>query len=751
MVMNKGKTMNKTGRQNKYDEADVIKDVISEECQKIGLVAMDGSNDPKPSIKINCDRIVEMDGKKEDDFDFLDKYIAKYGINKHSAEKNMKIDSLEIARMLVDINVSRREILHIAEGLTPAKLAEVVGKLNVVEIMMAQMKMRARKSPANQAHVVNIQDNPVLLVADAAEAAYRGFAELETTCSIARYGPIAAIALMVGSQMGRPGVITQCSLEEATELSIGMKGLTSYAETVSVYGTEGAMVDGGDTPWSKAFLSSAYASRGMKMRFSSGSASEVMMGSAEGKSMLYLEARCLWLTKACGSQGTQNGAIDGLPVIAAVPAGLKAVAAENLIASMLGLEVASGNDTYFSHSLGRSMSKLLMQMLPGTDLICSGYSSVPNEDSTFCGSTFDCDNYPDFYMVQRDMKVDGGIHPVDSKEVVMVRRKAANMLQALFEELDFPIITDEEVEAAVTAYTSEDMPKRNISEDLQAAGEVMKKDFSALNIIRALYACGYEELAQNVLTMLKQRLAGDYLQTSAIFDENFKVKSAINDENNYHGPGTGYIMSAKRWKEVTSHLNTINPTDVFRRADYKGLGCFIEKGEAKQGTDAEEVIIALSPSFGKEQTKTIVGLEHKKVIKELCAGIEEEGMQYRIIKVKNSSDLATIASEGSCISGSGISIGIQSKGTAVIHQKDLVPLDNLELFPQSPLYNEDIYRKIGRNAAKYAKGQNPEPIPGATNVKSRDFMMLSVILHNQETQLIENKKPIEIKYVEEDQ
>ncbi|VDR28276.1 Propanediol dehydratase medium subunit [Raoultella terrigena] len=32
------------------------------------------------------------------------------------------------------------------------------------------------------------------------------------------------------------------------------------------------------------------------------------------------------------------------------------------------------------------------------------------------------------------------------------------------------------------------------------------------------------------------------------------------------------------------------------------------------------------------------------------------------------------------LSGSGIGIGIQSKGTTVIHQRDLLPLSNLELF-----------------------------------------------------------------------
>ena len=59
----------------------------------------------------------------------------------------------------------------------------------------------------------------------------------------------------------------------------------------------------------------------------------------------------------------------------------------------------------------------------------------------------------------------------------------------------------------------------------------------------------------------------------------------------------------------------------------------------------------------------------------------------RLVKVFDSTDLAIIAHEGANLSGSGICIGLQSRGTIVIHHKDQVPLDNLELFPQCPLYD----------------------------------------------------------------
>ncbi|MCB0138694.1 MAG: hypothetical protein KDE50_02175, partial [Caldilineaceae bacterium] len=106
---------------------------------------------------------------------------------------------------------------------------------------------------------------PALLAADAAEAALRGFAEVETTVRVARNAPFNALAILIGAQTGRGGVMTQCAVEESLGLRLAMKGLTTYAETLSVYGTERTFVDGDDTPWSKALLASAYASRGVKV------------------------------------------------------------------------------------------------------------------------------------------------------------------------------------------------------------------------------------------------------------------------------------------------------------------------------------------------------------------------------------------------------------------------------------------------------------------------------------------------------
>ncbi|MDN7311422.1 propanediol/glycerol family dehydratase large subunit [Listeria monocytogenes] len=528
----------------------VNQDGFVKEWIEEGLIAMESPNDPKPSIKIENGKVVEMDSKKLADFDLIDHFIAKYGVDLSRAEEVMQMDSVKLANMLCDPNVPREKIVLLTTAMTPAKIVEVVSQMNVVEMMMSMQKMRSRRTPTTQAHVTNLRDNPVQIAADAAEAAIRGFDEQETTVAVVRYAPFNALSLLVGSQTGRGGVLTQCSLEEATELELGMRGLTCYAETISVYGTEPVFIDGDDTPWSKGILASAYASRGLKMRFTSGTGSEVQMGYAEGKSMLYLESRCIFITKAAGVQGLQNGSISCIGIPGAVPSGIRAVLAENLIAVMLDLEVASGNDQTFSHSDIRRTARLLMQFLPGTDYISSGYSATPNYDNMFAGSNFDADDFDDYNILQRDLKVDGGLTPVTEEEVVAVRNKAARVIQAVFDKLGLPEVTDAEVEAATYARGSKDMPERNMVEDIKAAAEMMDRGVTGLDVVKALSAGGFDDVAESVLNMLKQRVSGDFLHTSAIIDKDWNVISSVNDLNDYAGPGTGYRLEGERWEKL---------------------------------------------------------------------------------------------------------------------------------------------------------------------------------------------------------
>ena len=154
----------------------------------------------------------------------IDRFLVAHGLDLDVAREAMPLPNEQLARMLVDVDVPRAELVRLARGLTPAKLARVVGMLDPVELMMALKKLRARRDPGNQAHVTNLKESPALLAADAAEAARRGFDELETTVGVARYAPLNALALLVGSQTGRPGVMTQCAVEERRNLELAIRG-----------------------------------------------------------------------------------------------------------------------------------------------------------------------------------------------------------------------------------------------------------------------------------------------------------------------------------------------------------------------------------------------------------------------------------------------------------------------------------------------------------------------------------------------
>lgn len=554
--------MRRSKRIETLDQRPVNLDGYINEWPEMGFVAMTSPYDPKPSVKVANGRIVELDGKKREDFDFIDRFIADYAMNVERAEASMAVSSLEIARMIVDIHVSRKEILELVTGITPAKMTEVMNHLNVVELMMGMQKIRARRTPGNQAHITNLKDDPVQIAADAAEGALRGFAEEETTMGVARYAPLSAMALLIGSQVGRPGVLTQCSAEEATELELGIRGLTTYAETLSVYGTEKVFIDGDDTPYSKAFLNSAYASRGLKVRFTSGSGSEVLMGSSEKKSMLYLECRCLYATKGAGSQGIQNGSVSCIGVTGSVPSGIREVIAENLVAALLGLECASSNDQSFSNSDMRRTARTMLQFLPGTDFIFSGYAAEPNYDNMFAGSNFDAEDFDDYNVLQRDMQVDGGLRPVTEEEVIHVRNKAARAVQAVFTQLGLSPVTDAQVEAVTYAHGSKDTLDRDVTADLMAAEDVLKRGITGIDVVKALAETGFVDVAESVLSMLKQRVVGDYMQTAAILDKDFHVLSGINTPNDYMGPGTGYRVQGERWEEIKKIPHIINPQDI---------------------------------------------------------------------------------------------------------------------------------------------------------------------------------------------
>jgi len=129
--------------------------------------------------------------------------------------------------------------------------------------------------------------------------------------------------------------------------------------------------------------------------------------------------------------------------------------------------------------------------------------------------------------------------------------------------------------------------------------------------------------------------------------------------------------------------------------------------------------------------------------------VREAGGTPRVVRVQRSADVAFIGHDGALLSGSGVALGVQSKGTAVIHRADLQPLDNLELFGMSPLYTLESYRAMGRNAAGYALGKRVGPVPTELDNFARAKLIVSTtLLHARETRAIVPRAPaVEVSVV----
>ncbi len=542
-------------------------------------------------------------------------------------------------------------------------------------------------------------------------------------------------------------MLTQCAVEERLNLRLAIQGLVTYAETLSVYGTEPVFVDGDDTPWSKAFLASAYASRGVKVRFTSGGGSEALMGESEGKSMLYLEARCLALVRAAGSQGVQNGSISCVALVLAVPGGTREILAENVLAAWLDLEVASGNDAISSHSAIRKTAKLMGQFLPGTDFVTSGYSAMPRYDNMFGGGNYDSDDLDEWLTIQRDWQVDAGIEPLDEAEALAVRERGARAVQAVFDAFGFPPITEEEVRLATTCLDSRDLPDRDRAADVVAADRVLDRGSErARHRARARRARASPRSRRRSSTCSASASPPTTSRPRRSSRRDGTVVSAVNDRNAYTGPGHGLPARGRALGAAAAAARTRSTRACSARrrgptSRGRGARCCRARRRSERGRDRGRAGVRRRPLRDDQRPRRT-----RDVLAELVAGVREEGRQPRIVRIKRSSDVAFIGHDGARLSGSGIAVGLQSKGTALIHRADLEPLDNLELFGMAPSLTLESYRQIGRNAAGYALGRAVAPVPTVMdNFARAKLIVRTTLLHARETaEVARDGAPVEL-------
>jgi propanediol dehydratase large subunit len=444
-----------------------------------------------------------------------------------------------------------------------------------------------------------------------------------------------------------------------------------------------------------------------------------------------------------GIQGTQNGGIDGAPLTASMAGGVRELMAENLLAVWLGLECASGNDTRISESEIRVGAKIVPYLMAGSDLICSGFGSIKKYDNSFNASLFNGEEIEDYLVLQRDFEADGGLIPASEDNILDLRVRATEALSAVLEELGLAKVTQAMRSSVAFASGSDETQSFTAGDATRISEKIKEHGVTAIDIVKALARSGFEPEAENLLFMLRQRVSGDYLQTSAIV-RGGEVMSAVNAPNDYQGPGTGYRMRPERWQEVRGIRGVLSREKVLLAENTGVVGAgrsfgLRPLGPAKRGEDPHEVIIGVSPAFAERLHQTTAGHPLGQVVQSLTAGIEEGGGVARIVRIMHTADTSFLGLTAAKLSGSGIAIGIQAKGTAVIHQRDRLPHLNLELFSNAPLVSLEHYRALGRNAARYALGEQPEPIivPVRGEALGARFHVRVAFLYALETELVD--------------
>jgi propanediol dehydratase large subunit len=284
----------------------------------------------------------------------------------------------------------------------------------------------------------------------------------------------------------------------------------------------------------------------------------------------------------------------------------------------------------------------------------------------------------------------------------------------VLEELGLAAPTEAMKSSVAFASGSNDTASFTAGEASAISAAIEARGIDVTDVIRALHKRGFTEEAQNLLNLVRLRLSGDYLQTSALIRDG-RVISAVNDPNDYLGPGSGYRVSAERRTEIGAIRDQIDRREVlrsqsvFEAAEARRV-LYETRGPAGEGTAPGEVVVAISPAFGTKLFRSMAGAPVSAMLEAVLRGIAEAGGSARVVRMRHTADTSFLGLSAARLAGSGVGIGLQAKGTAVIHRSDRLPHHNLELFSNAPITTLAHYRQLGANAAAYALGLSPEPI-----------------------------------------
>ena len=377
------------------------------------------------------------------------------------------------------------------------------------------------------------------------------------------------------------------------------------------------------------------------------------------------------------------------------------------MASLRGLECVPANDTRASAAAGRRAARYLPGMLAETDWAIGGFSYVrAAPDGATANLTLD--DLAELVLVQRDWGIDAGLRSTDPEQITALRLRAASACAAVYSWLGLADFDDDHVLAAATGAGG---PEELALTVLSASRTIGQQAITGLDVASVLDEFGFDAEAETLLALIRARLGGGQLQPAAYFDETLACRSQISEPNDYTGPGTGPARPCPRREELTTVPGQLSIADVRAAQDRESIPGVIDVlGPAAALDDPRDVVVAVSPAFGRGIWATLSGLSVIDVLDEVLSGLEEEGCSGRVVRVTASADLGRISAAGAALAGSGVAVGLEGQGGVVIVRRSAVGPTRLDEISSGTAISARSYRQVGVCAARHAKAALPPPL-----------------------------------------
>ena len=193
-------------------------------------------------------------------------------------------------------------------------------------------------------------------------------------------------------------------------------------------------------------------------------------------------------------------------------------------------------------------AKILSYLIAGWDLICSGFGTIPANDNSFNPSLFNAEEMEGYLVLQRDFEADGGLTPLAEHRALDLRRHAVVAISAVLAELGLAQPTADMQASVVVASGSNETRSFTPGAVTPISEAIKARGITVIDVIKAV---------------VKLLVSGDYPQTAALV-RGGRVVSAINDPNDYSGPGSGYRVTEGRRLEINDIRDVLDQAEVLR-------------------------------------------------------------------------------------------------------------------------------------------------------------------------------------------